>query len=246
MSFTGFSIGGTDLRTKAINLRTVDGWDAFPGLRGAGLVYPYRTGEDISGRKFYQGRDINLSFEVFPRNASGGVTTSPAEHLQDNLDTLMGLFHNSTGTVTITRTMPDATTRTAAVRVLGAAQVVQGTSALSRIVVFRCRMGHPFWRGASGQVTATGNLTNNGNAPIVDAIVTFGTAGTLTHSGLGVSLTATGACIVDIGAWTVTQGGSPADNLLSYDEPWWMLFEPGVNALVITGTVTVDYYEAWL
>lgn len=240
---TGLTINGLDVRTYAIEVETTDGWDAFPGVRSSGFEHPYRPGEKLSGRKFYRARDLTLTLLVFPQNASGLVTTTRAQHLQENLDALMGALHHSTATIPVVRTMPDATTRTAQVRVLQSFDVGEAAPLARRILV-RLRMGHPFWRGASGQVTATGTLTNDGNAPITDAVITFTGAGSVVHAN-GDTLTTTGSCVVDIGEGTVKQGGNDADNLLTYDQPYLMIFEPGGNGVTITGTVTIDYFDAW-
>ncbi len=250
MAVTGWDIDGTDLRTLAYDIRDTDDWDSFPASKYGVQRHPFRTGFGISDKTFYRERHLNLNMAVFPQNTSGQVTTSPLEHMQDNIDTLLGLFHSS-GLLTITRTLPDGlTTRVIEGKVLNSFQVKQLGTFLKRFTV-RLDLPYPFWRqGSVKNVNGTGALvlTNNGNAPIHNAVITFTTAGRLTVNATGDYIESSAAgVVVDLGAWTVTQGGSPADNLLSdYNRPWFVDFQPGANSLTATGTVSIDFYDSYL
>lgn len=254
MATTGWDLDGTDLRRIGYNIRTADGWDAFPASRAAALEHPFRHGEELSDRVFYKARDVSLAIMVLPTAPDGSVTLSGLEHVRANLDALMGLFHGRTGLRTLTQTLPDGSTqRQAKVRVVDSF-VVNGLGGndAARLFVARLRMPYPFWSELPAKnVNGTGSLVlaNGGNAPIQNAVITFSTAGRLTHDATGdyleVDSVAGGSVVVDLGAWTVTQAGSPADARLSYNRGWLMEFDPGNNGLTATATVSIDYYDSY-
>lgn len=242
---TGFVLGSLDLRTLAHEITLVSGWDTFPGLKFSGTQYAYQHGEDISGRRWYQPRTIDLHLILLATDATGVVTTTPLEHLQANLDALFAALHNSTGPLTLTRTMPDGTTRTAEVRPLDAAPVEDGTG-ITKSVVLSLRMGYPFWHGATATVAGTGPLacTNNGNAPINDMVVTFTTAGRVTTPAGDYLESAAAGAVVNVRTGEVTGTATPAD--ISSNKPWFIQFEPGANSVAVTGgSKSIQYFHAY-
>lgn len=231
---TGFTLGSLDLRTLAHEIRSANGWDSFPGLKARGVRYAYTHGEDNSGRRFYKARDIDIDMVLMATNSAGAVTTSPAEHVQDNIDSLLGALHSTSGELLLTRTLPDASTRTADVRPLDFTRVRQN-GILTRRVVLSLRMGYPLWHGAADSVSGAGPLSpdNTGNAPVNDMVITFTTAGRITDDASGDYVeAATAGTVLDVGTGEITVNPS---NDISERRPWFLQFEPGVNALTITG-----------
>lgn len=246
---TGWDIDGTDLRTLGYEFSVADGWDSFPASRFSAIDHPFRTGNEIGAKTLYGPRNLTFSMWVFPQDITGEVTTSPLEHLQDNLDTLFGVFH-SDSPLLITRTMPDATTRTINGRVLQAFQV-RGGNSLVRKFVARINLPYPFWKaGTVKNVTGTGaqSVVNLGNAPIHNALITFTTAGRLTIDSSGDYIDASAAgVIVDLAAWTIEKpAGTPADNLLSHNRAWLVMFGAGTTAVTATGTIDIDFFDSYI
>lgn len=244
---TGFSWNGTDLRTLGYNIQVVDGWDSFPHGRVGVSQYPFRHGEVHTDEIFYDAKDISLGMAVLPTDATGVVTTSALQHLQDNIDMLFGLF-GANGMGSLIRTMPDLTQREAVVRVIEAFEVTDLAKQARQFVV-RARMPIPFWRelpqvtGLS--VSGSTVVTNNGNAPVQDFQITFGGAGSLTNSDNGDVLVASAACTVDLREWNIESGGLPVDNRITPSAPWLFRLRAGANNLVGTGSVTLNYYHSW-
>lgn len=242
---TGFSLSGTDLRTMAHEIRVVDGWDAFPSSRVGVTQYPFRHGEVHSSESFYNARDISLGMVVLPYDGTTGtITTTPLEHIQENLDSLFRLF-GAPGQLPLVRTMPDGSQRQADVRVIDTFEV-SGNVGDTRIFVVRMRMPIPFWKELPVDTfSGSGSLINNGNAPVGDFTITFGGAGSVTHSSLGDQIVATGACVVSITEFSIESGGSPVDNLVTCNSPWMFRLMPGTNTIAASGSVTFSYYHSW-
>lgn len=242
---TEFTLGSLDLRTLAHEITLVSGWDTFPGLKYSATQYAYQHGEDMSGRRWYKPRNIDLHMILLATDATGVVTTTPLQHLQANLDALFAALHNSTGPLTLTRTMPDATVRTAEVRPIDASPVEDGTG-ITKAVVVSLRMGWPFWHGAAAEVSGTGPLaaTNNGNAPVNDMLVTFTTTGRITTPAGDYVESAAAGAILNVRTGEVTGSGTPAD--ISTNKPWFIQLEPGANSLTVTGgSKTINYFHSY-
>lgn len=244
---TEFFWNTVDLRTLGYNIQVVDGWDSFPHARMGASQYPYRHGEILTDEVFYDAKDISLGMVVLPTDANGLVTTSPLQHLQDNIDLLFGIF-GAAGMGSLIRTMPDLTQREAVVKVIDTFEVTE-QSKQARAFVVRARMPIPFWRELpqiTGQsVSGSTVVTNNGNAPVQDFQITFAGAGSLTNSDNGDVLTATAACVLDMREWNIESGGLPVDNRLTPNAPWLFRLRAGANNLVGTGTVSLSYYHSW-
>jgi len=242
---TGFQLGSLDLRTLAHEIVSTNGWDVFPGMKSGGVQYAFQHGEYVGGRRFYKARDIDLNMVILATNAAGVVTTSAEEHVEENIETLMAALHNTFNPLTLTRTLPSGAVRTASVRPIDVARYEDNVG-LSRLVTLVLRMGYPFWHGVAGQVVGSGPLSPNnlGTAPVNDMIVTFTTAGRVTHDLTSDYLEADAAgLVVNVGTGVIT-GGDSGD--IHGNMPHWLQFEPGVNALTITGgTKTIDWFHGY-
>ncbi len=120
------------------------------------------------------------------------------------------------------------------------------------IIGWPLKSPHAFWVGVAASQQTPTTITNNGTAPVGDAVIDIvsGTDGGLVHDDTGDSITIAGALPsngvrVDVGARTavrITGGADWSDNLV-VNAPWWMEFDPGANAVTAVGgsTVTVDF-----
>ena len=236
MAKTGFTLNGLNLRTLALEILSTSGWDTFPGVKSSGVQYAFTHGEYIGGRRFYRARDIDLNMIILDTNAAGQVVTTPLEHIEENIETLMGALHDTFNPLTLVRTLPSGVTRTAFVRPVDVLRYEDHVG-ISRIVTLTLRMGYPFWHGAAFNqvVSGTTSITMNGTAPVNDFSVVFTTAGRITHSPTGDYIESSAAGItVDLSKHedNIT-GGDPAD--ISSNTPWWLQLEKGSNGLVVTG-----------
>ena len=235
MAITGFTLNGLDLRTLATDIGSINGWDSFPGLKASGVQYAFTHGEYIGGRRFYSARDIDITMIIMATDEDGLVTTTPEEHVQDNIDALMAALHSTSGELALVRTMPDGSTRTAYVRPLDVIRFQESIGPIFRGVNLSLRMGYPFWNGAALAQTISGSasVTNLGTAPINNMIVTFTTAGRITVNATGEWIeSADAGLVLDVKTGIVTSGNSGA---LEASSPWLLQLEPGANALTVTG-----------
>lgn len=253
MSVTGWSLNGTDLRRYGYNIRSTAGWDGYPGSRIVRSSRGFQHGDFLGTKGFYVPKRFSIALDVFPSNPDGTVTLQPEAHIQANLDSLMGLLHSYDRKVTIQKSFGvGPTIREAEVAVLDAFDVGSGFGPYGRTLVMRFEMLWPMWHQLPDvnltSQTGSPNVTNSGNAPVGDYVMTFTAAGRVTWPNgewLEVDSVAGGNVIVDAGAATVTQAGSPADARLTQGQPWFPDFEPGVNAMTVTATINLDYYHAF-
>lgn len=238
---TEFILNGVSLRQAgARDIKTIEGWDKWPGLRSKGWEYAYRHGEVFNSRHYYRAREIMLTMVI--------LGTSLTD-IQANQEAILSLLHTNSGTVPLQKITPSGTRETEVIA-LQSFDVSQ-EHGISRKMAMRLKMPYPFWhhvpmKSTSGQ-TSTFNLTNDGNAPINDMVITFTTAGTLTHDASGDYLTAAdNGLVVNVGKRTAKLAGSHKDSSLSFNRPWWMQMEPGVNAFTVSGggNVAIDFYSA--
>lgn len=262
---TQFAIDGTDLRNLATNIRTLNGWDSWPGRRGRNFEVPYIHGESSVARKFVPARDLALTMVILPSNAAGIVTTDPASHVQENVDTLLSLLWKPNSLLTVTRTMPDGTTRTIDAEAIDASEIVKGKGAIDREFIIRLRLPDPFWRVTSPNSptnqnvlnTSTGfNVTTLGNAPIADAVVRF-TANGSSVQNPKIEWTPPGftdpeflqySGTIAAGDWVefdcgrriaVTDTGARADVGVRFSYPWWLELDPA-STIAMTATCTAS------
>jgi len=242
---TGFVLAGLDLRTLAYEITTVGGWDGFPGFKASGVEYAYTHGEDLTGRRFYKARNIDLGVIILPFNADGSQTLAPLVHIQQNLDALLGALHSTSSPLSLVRTMPDATVRTALVRPIDFVPIEQDVG-ITRSAILTLRMGYPFWHGETSVVSGTSfNAVNDGTAPVNDMVVTFTTAGRLTHTPSGDYLESSDAgAVVNVGTGVIT--GAPTGAVFG-NTPWWLQLEPGSNAFTTSGgSKSMSFFHGYM
>lgn len=233
---------------------SVDGWDSYPAWRGEDVVVSNMHGKWVNNRRFSNSRSLIIPMIILPYDpVTGAQTNSVGEHLQENLDTLLGLLYSGVyDSIGLVRTMPDATVRTIKGEVIDAIDVGGGTGYKELSLQFDCP--YPFWHGgAVSEPTKSGafTVTNDGNAPVGDAVFTFSGAATLTNDATGDSFEIVSGAntIVDAGARTIKRSGSHVDEDFTLgDTGYWIELVPGVNNLTLTGagTVDIDFFDGWL
>ena len=255
---TEWRIGSLDIRNKAFNIVSADGWDAYPPRRGSDIVIPFRHGSYSTGRKFYDPREVVLGILIMPFNTAGAVTHAEggSAHIRENKRNLFAeLYANDL--ISVQRDEPaypgaGIVTYEAMCYVADMTPVREAQGKLARLFIPRFISPDPFWRILPEQTSVgTPSVTNNGIAPVADMVITFtgGTDPKLTNTTTGEWIQITDGMAspvtVDVGLRTVTQGGSPADALFTKSHDWWMEFVPGVNSLSLTGggSVSIDFYD---
>ncbi len=263
---TGWSIAGVDVRTKGINLFSVDGWDAFQILRGQNPRIPFQDGSAWSGQKYFDQGELALIFVILDNDAAGLVVHDEGAHgeLQFNVDWLKGL-HYSTGLLDIRQTVPNRASagtheRQTMAEPLGFLPFQAGPG-ISRSFLGRYAMPNPQWhqlpvRGTQALGVGAETVDRGGNAPIHDAVITINGAGrfTLNSNGLWIENLAAGNLIVDMSgpSVVVTKSGSPADNDFDYAHPELIRLPANADgsdlAVAVTTTVacSVDLFDQWL
>jgi hypothetical protein len=263
MSTTGWTIAGTDIRTLALQVLSVDGWAGFPGKRGAQVQIPHRHGAITTPKKFYMPMQFALAVVILPYSTTGTVTHAEGElgHIQENLDTLLGLLH-SDSLISVVKSVPASgggtENRTALCEVLDVIPVSKHRG-ITREIVIPFQSPDPFWRGTLVNDDANAgsfSINPGGNAPVADWVLTLkgGTDQRLTFPGsLYVEMSGAAPAAgfeIDAAARTITNltSGNPADNLFSRTAEWPELAPNVSNSLTLTGggTVDVDYYPKYL
>jgi hypothetical protein len=111
---------------------------------------------------------------------------------------------------------------------------------------------NPYWRAGGTQSTDTisgaDTLAVAGNVSVYDAVLVFSGDGAFTNSTAGWTLTIAGSVspvTVDLGQRTVTQAGSPADQLLTPTDRSWGWFRPGNNSVTSSVSTTVTWRNSF-
>lgn len=246
LSATGIT-GGTSINNYAYAIEDWSNLLGTAGMTASVQSVNSRPGGVIAGDRLSLPRFPTLSVTITDRNATGGITEPTfAEQKEANTDALLALLANPAGNY-LEVEMADATTRFIYVYNLDPAPVVQPRR--KRTIRTPLFSPFPYWKAGGNQSSDTisggDTLVNGGNAPVYDAVLTFAGAGTFTHSGLGWSITTTGACVVDLGARTVTVGSNPAENLMRHTDKDWGWFLPGSNSVTADVSVGVVWRASW-
>lgn len=248
--------GGTLVDSPAISMVNHNNIWGLPGRRGFNSELLGQPGSRHR-RKLPRPRLMTLSVSVWDRDDQGTITApnGKCEELEDNMDTLLGLLGGGRGgQFMIQDDRQDSTTRWIMAEA-GEAFFVEGPlfgelhAAYTLLCPVTC--AYPFWQSEtlnSDTLSGADTLTNAGNAPIYNSVLTYSGDGTLTNSDDGDTLEvdgSSGSVIVDIGERTVTQGGSAADGLLIPSDPTWMVFGAGTTNVNATVSIGASYRDHW-
>lgn len=241
---TGWTLNGLDLRTLAYDIRLTSGWDGWPGMKTQPFDGIYMHGQrSAAGKQFYRSRDIFLHMVIQPRDpVSGAVVSSEAQHIEENIDTLMAALHSPTGSaIPLVRTLAGGGTRTAYVRPISNFEVDGRDRNLVREFTIVLLMEYPFWHGEAIEASSS-PVNNPGNAPVNDMILTFNSAGTVVVDGVTVESLASGLQL-DVGAREVISAHDDAD--WSSDAQWILELQPGNNVVSGTASFTMSFNAGW-
>ncbi len=239
----------TDLDTYCYEIRIKN--EAAPGFRGRNPKVAYTHGEFSSPRKFHPASNVLLETWLRYTDAAGAVTHTDGRpgHVYENFDFVKKLLTGDQDSlIRLQRTAPEHGTVHMDVELLAAGRPTQA----DHIIGWPLHAPHPFWIGAAASQQSPTTVTNNGSAPVGDAIIDIigGTDGGISHDDTGDSVTIAGALPsggvrVDVGARTAVRisGGADWSDNLVVNAPWWIEFDPGANAVTAVGgsTVTVDF-----
>lgn len=240
--------GGTVVTSPSIFVNEVE-LLGHPGFRGFDTPLLSSDGEFFRTQKPLNPRFMTLTILTFDRDINGLVTDPDGncQELENSTDTLLGLL--GLGQFMIERELPNGDVRWIMAQVNGAASFIQGPIHTSRQLICPIRCAYPMWQSetqTSGAITTS--VVNAGNGRISNAVITLGGSAVLTNPSSGERLENLdgGSIVVDVGTRTVTQGGSPADNLLEPSTPSWMTFGGGTTTITTTGSVSAVRRDHWI
>lgn len=245
--------GGVSIQDSRI---FVSDWSGLLGKVGydrqliavAGRAGGYVVGDGVPDVRFLT---LNLGVTRWADSGQGSLTeASEAEQVDANTDLILGYLGDPDGFY-LERVLADGTSRFVHAYAIDPFPFQQRTW---RRMSVPLRSDTPYWRqgGTESTDTLSGSdtLTNAGNARLYDGVLVFPSTGaTIASTALGWSATtaATSAAVtVDLGARTVKRGGTDVDGLLTLTNGVWPFFEPGANAVTVTGSaITATWRTPW-
>lgn len=276
-----YTVNGTSLRNAATRIEVGEGLYDGPEPRGEDTIVPGAHGtldlnaDATKARRRYGPGIIRFAMSVLGVNATTGAAgvdpEDPAEFL-DRLDELQELFNART--LTIVHERADGN-RQATARLAKPISVVREVSSpLFGRFDAECVIPAGFWRDTTATtVTDTTVATTEtldvstlfGNAPITDAVLTYGPASNpkLVYGGAyyqynGV-ISSGRQLVTDTGAWSLDDGAgtawTPSLEAISYGPgPSWFEMDPTVSPRTVTVThtgggnmsVSITAYRKWL
>lgn len=254
LSASGIS-GGLSINSTALMVSDWAGLLGVPGITATPLVVAGRPGMTLGGDQLGRPRFFVLNLKVTRWGPTNFALTAIDENHQIWANTDNLLTQLSAPETLLEVDLPDGTSRWLRVANLDPALSIRHDR--RREFSIPLVSDWPYWRAGGAEssqvVSAATTLTGGGRKNIYDPVLTFSGDGTFTHSDLGWALEvvgSTGPVTVDLGARTVSQGGSPADNLLrrtpsaGQGRVWgWLLATP--NNVTSTVSVTVTWRPQW-
>jgi len=275
MAQTTWTVDGTSLRNLAYNIESADGWDAYPGKRSSNPNIAFVQGEFSDPMKWYMSRDISLKLVVFDQSTGGGTghPGGPRGQLQENVDTLLGLFYARDSLLDLRRMQANSAgsliERQARVEVVDAFAVESTRRGdPMRTMVVQLRMPYPLWwelplaTQTEANITTTSNGFNivaGGNAPASDMVVTFDATAAITDPRIEVDSTAEfvqyagtvaagSLLILDMHNRTAVLddqvgGVLKADGGITFGHAWWMQIEPNATTAMTSTVQSASDYD---
>ncbi len=262
---------GVDLSTYATLIRSVDGADELPPLRGENVLVPSIAGRRFARKQWDQSRKA-LALWVQPLDADGNlVEPTNARQARANLDGLYAVLGRRTQGELV-RVMPDGSERSVMAEVVSVGDITDelGHEAIGLVADFE--LADPRFRGAA--VTATQAiaasptdfaLDNAGTVADHRLVATF--TGPVSNPRLAnlsidpaggfyveclVTVAAGTELVVDGEAWTATNDGVNAIGSIRHSGAFeFFRLEPGTNNLRVTasspgGSLELAYQPAYL
>lgn len=241
LSSSGVS-GGSSILSYAMGVRDWSDLHGYVGLSGDVAEVSGRPGGIVTGDLLGLSRffTLNMRFSRFGENMTLTEPT-PGEQLVANTDEFLALLRVPGQIIEVD--MPDGTSRFTTFTALDRAALNQPRDI--RTGSFSLISPWPYWRQGGTEETDTisgaDTITIAGTAPVYDAVLVFSGDGTFQNTTEGWSIEVTGSggpVTVDLGARTVTEGGSAATNRIRRDSRDWGWFSVGTNN--VTSDVSVD------
>lgn len=249
LSATGIT-GGTSINNTGIG---VEDWSRLlgtAGISGQSVEVFGRPGAYLAGDRLGNPRFPTLNMQITGWDTMGG-TQWIGTQLQDNTDAFMALLTNPAGNY-LEVDMPDATSRFLYVYNLDPAPINQPRRV--RTISAPLYSPMPYWKEGGNQDTDTINgadtLVVGGNREVYDFTMVFAGDGTVTHNTEGWTIEVTGssgAVTVDLGASpiSVTEGGTPANNLIRRNNRKWGWLTVGNNSITTDVSVVFTWRSSW-
>lgn len=241
--------GGTDINSVGIGVSDWSGLFLQPGLSYTPFYAAGRPGGWLTGDGLPKDRFLTLNMQLTRWSAT--PATTEAETLWDNTDQFLALLQSPNY---LEVDLPDSTSRFIQVVSIDPAFISQPLR--TRRISVPLYSAMPYWKAGGAEstdsISGADTLVVGGNAPLLDAVLTFGAAGTFTGPGgwtLTIASLPMGATsvIVDMGARTVvTNTGASADGVFTHSDADWGSFQPGNNSVSATTTVGVAYRSSWV
>lgn len=247
-------LGGTllPLSDYCSSVRLLD--EGGVSKRGGDVTVQYLHGNHAVGHKFANPRLLALEVVLRYTAAGGTVTHTDLEpgHVFENLSEVKRLLRGQRSLATLERIAPDQGTVQIDV------ECGEPTPTQNRFTyLFPLIAARPFWRSTTAQTDSTSPIAVGGDFPVDDATVTFSAGASspvFTHTASGATITYTGT--VPAGGVTVNTltgqafnvtGGADCSNLVSFNKPYILELDPGVNNAytISSGTVTVGWADKW-
>lgn len=243
--------GGMSINNTALSVADWSTLFGGPGRSGSVAEVYGRPGGYVAGDMLTAPRSLTLSVNVHKWPVDPENCTASELSLMTNTDTFLAELARREGTY-LEVVLPDASTRFLHVVSIAPSPMSQ-PRAFRR---FSAALDAPWglWQSGGPEKTDTlsgsDSLAVGGNAPLHNAVLVFAGDGSITHPGLGWTLTvsgSSGSVTVDLGRRRTTQAGTLAPNLLTRNRRDWAWFLPGANAVTVTGTsVGVTWRDNWL
>lgn len=246
MTSVSFAWNGTALETVARKYGVLDGAVNAPALRGENDTVPRRDGAVFS-RKMVDPWVLPIGMVVLGANEDGSIPADSWKAFQNNWRTLKALVWSprTAGTLTRTLSLPSGdVVSTATAEVLPSSLATSRVGIHGRVAVeFLILSGYFYGTQVTG--VTPGIATFAGDADTRRITLTLPGAGTLTNSTLGVSVTVTAACTLDVEAFTATAGLA---GLSWSGDDYWFVLAPGSNTITWSGAAgaSIAYYPAYL
>jgi hypothetical protein len=261
---------GVDLSTYATLVRSTDGVDELPPIRGENITVPAIVGRRFA-RKGHDQKRLSLALWVNSLDAAGAPGTTNPRQTRINLDALQSIFGQRT-TGSLVRVMPDGTERTGQAEVVSTSNIQDtlGGDAIGMVVDFL--LPDPYLYGsavAPSQAIAASptnwSHTNAGTVATHRLVLTF--TGPISNprlsnltidAGLGfyveclVTVDSGKLLVIDCGAFTALNDGVNAIGSVRHSGAFeFFRLVPGSNSLRVTattpgGSLAIGYAPAYL
>lgn len=242
LAATGIS-GGTSINSTAIQIADWSSVLGYVGFAGTIAQVNGRPGGVAVGDLLGRPRFLTLNMRIMRIGpASTLIEATECEQLLANTDDFLRLV--AVPEQLIELDMADGTTRFTTFHAFDRAPMIQPLE--QREISLGLISSWPYWREGGQENTDTingpGTIAVGGSADVYDAVLVFSGDGTFTHNDAGWSIEVVGSggpVTVDLGARTVTEGGSPATNRIRRSSrDWGWLVADSINN--VTTDVSVD------